>query len=168
MFQIESALERPTMKNLLAKFLLFAAFTSSTLLFAQASGAPEGGKLSATEIAVLRETLKEPPPLNGLQQDIDKYYRRMDAVAFRLGDMQERERVLKDWNQVSDGLDARWSYAALLLQTEKIQQGFALFEQLVKSVDEPQQKVRTRAELALNYIDQSNLKRARLRLLWSI
>ena len=74
------------MINLLSKFLLFAAFTSSTLLFAQASGAPEGSKLSAAEIAVLREALKEPPPLNGLKQkekNLRIFIGKMDMVPFQ-------------------------------------------------------------------------------------
>jgi hypothetical protein len=112
------------MKNLLAKLLFLLALSSPALLLAQSSGAPEGSKLSAAEIAVLRETLKEPPPLNGLQQNIDIYFRKMDGVAFRLGDMQERERILREWNQVSTNLDARWTYASFLMNTEKIQEGF--------------------------------------------
>lgn len=148
------------MKNLLAIFIFLLTFASSSMLLAQSSGTPEGSKLSSEEIAVLRETLKEPLSENSSQQNIDIYYRKMHEAAFRLGDIQETERVLREWNLVSTNIDARWSYAGLLLQTEKIQQGFALFEQLVKSADEPQHKVRTRAELALNYIDQSNLKRA--------
>ena len=148
------------MKNLLAKLLLLVAISSSVSLFAQSSGAPEGSKLSAAEVAVLRETLKEPPPLNGLKQNIDIYYRKMDGVAFRLGDMQERERILREWNQVSNDLDARWTYASFLFNTEKIQEGFSLFETLVKEVKAPEASVRLRARLAINYIDQSNLKRA--------
>ena len=132
---IEPLIERPTMKNLIAKLLLLLALSSPTLLLAQNTGAPEGSKLSSAEIAVLRETLKEPPPLNGLQQNIDIYFRKMDGVAFRLGDMQERERILREWNQVSTNLDARWTYASFLMNTEKIQEGFSLFENLIKEAD---------------------------------
>lgn len=148
------------MKHQLAKLILIVAFTIPTLLFAQSSGAPEGSKLSPAEIAVLREALKEPPPLNGLKQNIDNYYRRMDGLAFRLGDMQERERVLREWSQVSNDLDARWTYASFLLNSEKIQEGFVLFEGLIKDLNNPQESVRARARLAISYIDQSNLKRA--------
>ena len=111
---MDPLIERPTMKNLLAKLLLLVALSNPALLLAQNAGAPEGSKLSAAEIAVLRETLKEPPPLNGLQQNIDIYFRKMDGVAFRLGDMQERERILREWNQVSTNLDARWTYARVV------------------------------------------------------
>ena len=148
------------MKNLLAKLLLLVALSNPALLLAQNTGLPEGSKLSAAEIAVLRETLKEPPPLNGLQQNIDIYFRKMDGVAFRLGDMQERERILREWNQVSTNLDARWTYASVLMNTEKIQEGFSLFENLIKDIKNPQESVRARARLAISYIDQSNLKRA--------
>ena len=127
---------------------------------AQISGAPEGSKLGSAEIAALRDILKEPPPATGLQQNIDAYYRKMDGAAFRLGDMQERERVLKQWNQFSNTLDARWTYASFLMNTEKIQEGFSLFENLIKDIKNPQENVRARARLAISYIDQSNLKRA--------
>ena len=116
------------MKNLLAKFLFLVALSSPASLYSQSSGAPEGSKLSAAEVAVLREALKEPPPLNELNKNIDIYYRKMDGIAFRLGDMQERERILREWNQVSNDLDARWTYASFLMNSEKIIEGFSLFE----------------------------------------
>lgn len=142
------------------KLLIGIALFIANVAIAQISEVPEGSKLGPTEIAVLRETLKELPPTNGSPQNIDAYYRKMEVAAFRLGDMQERERILKEWNQVSNDLHPRWTYAGFLLGTEKLQEGFALFEQVIKSVHEPHQQARTRTELAIHHIDHSNLKRA--------
>ena len=144
----------------LAGILLCISLFASSLTFAQSSVVPEGSKLSQVEITKLRELLREPPPSSGVQQQIDAYYRRLDAVAFRLGDMQERERVLREWSNVSTDIDARWTYASFLMNTEKIQEGFTLFENLIKDVKYPEASVRIRARLAISYIDQSNLKRA--------
>jgi CHAT domain-containing protein len=141
-------------------FLISVLLTAINLSFAQSSIAPKGEGLSSSEIANLREILKETPPLNSPQQQVDSFYKKQDAAAVRLGDMQERERVLKQWSSVSSDIDARWSYASFLMQTEKIQEGFELFENLIKDIKSADAGVRARARLAIGYIDQHNLKRA--------
>ncbi|MEY4362918.1 MAG: hypothetical protein RLZZ24_270 [Pseudomonadota bacterium] len=141
------------------KILISAWALASCLVFAQTDIAPAGSKLSPAEVAQLREVLKEPPPSGGWLQSIDQHYRKLDAAAFKLGDMKERERVLREWSEVSTDLDARWTYASFLLNTEKIQEGFNLFEALVKDTKTPDTQIRARARLAIAYIDQHNLKR---------
>jgi tetratricopeptide (TPR) repeat protein len=144
----------------ITKLFLYLSLLFSCSTFAQDSLLSNANKLTPAEITNLRELLKEPAPTGGLQQQIDAHFRKLDAAAFKLGDMQERERVLKEWNTVSKDLDARWTYASFLLNTEKIQEGFIQFENLIKDIKNPQEGVRARARLAINYIDQSNLKRA--------
>jgi hypothetical protein len=107
-------------------FLISVLLAAFNLSLAQSSIAPKGDGLSSSEIDNLREILKETPPLNSPQQQVDSFYKKQDAAAVRLGDMQERERVLKQWSSVSSDIDARWSYASFLMQTEKIQEGFEL------------------------------------------
>ncbi len=139
--------------------VVWALFTC--LVLAQSEVAPAGSKLSAAEVEQLRSVLKEPAPSGGLTIQIDQHYRKLDAAAFKLGDMKERERVLREWSEVSTDLDARWTYASFLLNTEKIQEGLGLFEALVKDTKTPDAQIRSRTRLALVYLDQSNLKRAK-------
>lgn len=132
----------------------------TTLASAQGLGTPPGSRISDAEAAQLRELLKTPPPPSGLKLQVDEHYRRLDAAALRLGDMQERERVLREWAESSTDIDARWTYASFLLNSEKINEGFLQFEALIKDVKGADAQVRVRARLAIAYIDQSNLKRA--------
>lgn len=144
------------LKNLI---VLITLYLVPFLVSAQTDLALVGNKLGSVEIDQLRNILKEHPPTGGLMLDIDQHYRKLDAAAFKLGDMKERERVLREWSDVSTDLDARWTYASFLLNTEKIQEGLVLFEALVKDTKSPDTQVRSRARLAIVYIDQSNLKR---------
>jgi CHAT domain-containing protein len=145
------------MKHVIACITLFLCCTWAV---AQSTDALTGSKLGAKETEELREILKTPAPLGGLKTQIDAHFRRLDAAAFRLGDMQERERVLREWSEVSEDIDARWTYASFLLNSEKINEGFIQFEALIKDVKGLEAGVRARARLAISYIDQSNLKRA--------
>lgn len=141
-------------------FILLSLVWVTTFASAQNIGMPTGSRISETEAAQLREMLKTPPPASGLKLQIDEHYRRLDAAALRLGDMQERERVLREWAESSTDIDARWTYASFLINSEKINEGFLQFEALIKDVKGPDAQVRVRARLAIAYIDQSNLKRA--------
>jgi len=119
-----------------------------------------GSKVSPQEATRLREVLATPAPAGATNDQLDRFYRELDAAAFKLGDIQERERVLREWSQSSKNLDGRWTYASFLLGTEKVEEGFQRFEALLKELKFPDQKVRMRARLAMSYIDQSNYKRA--------
>jgi len=132
----------------------------STGLWAQEMEALAGTKLSAQEASRLREVLAAPVPAGATNDQLDRFYREQDAAAFKLGDLQERERVLREWAQASKTLDGRWTYASFLLNTEKVEEGFQRFEALLKEVKTPEQKVRMRSRMAIAYIDQSNYKRA--------
>ena len=66
-------------------FLISVLLTAINLSFAQSSIAPKGEGLSSSEIANLREILKETPPLNSPQQQVDSFYKKQDAAAVRLG-----------------------------------------------------------------------------------
>jgi CHAT domain-containing protein len=139
--------------------IVFICTLTVCFVSAQTDVVPAGSKLSTLEIEQLRNVLKELPPVGSSTQQIDQHYRKHDAAAFKLGDMKERERVLREWSEASTDLDARWTYASLLFNTEKIQEGLVLFEALVKDTKTPDSQIRSRARLAIVYIDQSNLKR---------
>ncbi len=144
------------MRSLIAALVLFFVVVAH----AQSVDAFAGSKLSEPEAARLKERLRAPLAEGASPAQIEAYFKGMDAAALRLGDLLERERVLREWNQVSRSVDARWTYASYLINSEKVDEGFVQFEALIKDLKAPNEKVRARARLAIAYIDQSNLKRA--------
>ena len=128
--------------------------------FGQEADLVSGLKLDPEEIVRLGAILSLPAsPVNSPRQ-MREHFQAQDAAAFRLGDVQAREKVLREWYRVQPEIDSRWTLGTFLLNTEKVSEGFALLELLIKDLKIPNQVVRARARLALGYIEQNNLKRA--------
>ena len=68
--------------------------------------------------------------------------------------------MLRQWQATLFDTDSRWTLASYLLGTEKIAEGFTLFEALLKDLTVPNQMVRARARLSVAYMDQNKLPRA--------
>ena len=115
-------------------------------------------RLPEPEIQRLRAILAAPVDLNVLKIKVDEAYQQKDIAAWKLGDTIQREANLRAWAQVQP--EARWNLRNFLAGTEKRPEAYAMDEALIKEVKFPQQAVRMRCHIALDYIEDSNLKQA--------
>ncbi len=118
-------------------------------------------KISPTEAQELRELLKQPLPTGMAKQSIDQWFQARDAAAFRLGDPNEHERVLRAWLEAAPSIDSKWTLGSFLMSNSNTpQEGFALMEDVLKEQTHPVHQVRIRARLAMGYLDEHKLKKA--------
>ena len=115
-------------------------------------------RLPEAEVQRLRAVLAQPIDPNALKIKLDEAYKQKDYAAWKLGDMVQREANLREWAQVQPG--ARWTLRNFLANTEKRAEAYALSEALMKEPRAPMDAVRLRSQVALDYIDDSNLKQA--------
>ena len=157
---------------LLRRALLFSLLLSSLLVLSLQAAparaqelAPEldtGPRLQIApqERARLQAVLDAPVPRFAANAALQEHFRAKDAAAFALGDNAAREAVLRQWQAALFDIDSRWTLASYLLGSEKIAEGFTLFEDLIKDLRVPNQMVRARARLAVAYMEQNKLPRA--------
>jgi CHAT domain-containing protein len=156
-------------------FLIRHAFTlvACSLLFgfvlllaptAQAQGQSTSAELNSftvAEIAQMREKLAQEPPAGLNDDQLTAYFTQQEAIATRLGDIVLREQVLRKWvASVKNNYSPRWTLGSTLIQTEKRAEGFALMEEVVQHSKYPNEKVGSRSQLAMSYLDDGNYKRA--------
>jgi len=141
-------------------FIYLLLFGLCSLVWAQGADSFSVGRLSEAEQVSLRAQLKAVLPTGASRDQVDNHFKVLDNAAIKLGDVPERERVLREWNLKSTSLGARWVLASFLLGTEKADEGLQRSEALLAEMKNPQEKVRLISDLAIFYIDQSNLKRA--------
>jgi CHAT domain-containing protein len=115
-------------------------------------------QLPADEVQRLREILDRPVDPGALNTLKDEIYRQKDSAAWKLGDTARHEALLREWAQFSN--DGKWSLRNFLANTEKRPEAYQLGRELLVSNTWPPSAVRLRATLAINYIDDSNLKEA--------
>ncbi len=117
-------------------------------------------QMSSPERERLQALLEAPVPRFATNAVLQEHFRAKDAAAFALGDNAARESVLRQWQTALFDIDSRWTLASYLLGSEKIAEGFTLFEALLKDLTVPNQMVRARARLSVAYMDQNKLPRA--------
>ena len=119
-------------------------------------------KISPAEAQELRALLQQPQPEGMTYSALDQWYQARDAAAFRLGDPNERERVLRAWLAASPGIDSKWTLGSFLMDTSNnTAEGFALMEDVLQEQKHPVHIVRLRARLASGYIEEHQLKKAK-------
>lgn len=117
-------------------------------------------KISPTEAQTLRTLLQQPQPEGMTTQSLNQWYRNQDAAAFKLGDPNERERVLRAWF-VASPVDAKWSLGSYLMtNSSDTAEGFTLLEEVLREQKHPVHMVRIRSRLALGYLDEHRIKKA--------
>ncbi len=152
------------MKHRHFPFTLFKCFICMLCLSCSMAWAQEDDeqplRLPEQEIQRLREVLAAPIDLNALKVKIEEAYKQKDLAAWKLGDVAQREAILREWALVQP--DVRWNLRNLLAHTEKRTEAYALGEVLLKEPRSPTDAVRLRSQIALDYIDDSNFKQAGL------
>ena len=120
-------------------------------------------KISPAEAQELRTLLQQPQPEGLTYNSLDQWYQARDAAAFRLGDPNERERILRAWLAASPGIDAKWTLGSFLMNSSSnTAEGFALMEEVLRQQTHPVHMVRVRARLAEGYIEEHQLKKAKV------
>lgn len=118
-------------------------------------------KISPAEAQELRNLLKQPQPEGLTYSSLDQWYQARDAAAFRLGDPNERERILRAWLAASPGIDPKWTLGSFLMDSSSNSaEGFAMLEEVLREQRHPVHIVRIRARLATGYIEEHQLKKA--------
>lgn len=139
--------------------LSMCAMLTCGMAFSQELGALQ--KISPAEAQELRNLLQQPQPEGLTYSAIDQWYQARDAAAFRLGDPNERERVLRAWFAASPSIDSKWTLGSFLMDTSNnTAEGFALMEEVLREQRHPVHIVRLRARLATGYIEEHQLKKA--------
>lgn len=141
----------------LLKRLIVGSMFMAQFAFAQSVG-DTALTLSEQEITKLRAVLDAPIDPNALSSQKIEAYKEKDGAAWRLGDQVKQEEVLRAWAQVDPG--ARWRLRDFLSGTPKRAEAYQIGHELIKEVKYPPSAVRIRSTLAINYLDDSNLKQA--------
>lgn len=117
-------------------------------------------KISPVEAQALRALLQQPQPEGLTIQSLNQWYQAQDAAAFKLGDPNERERVLRAWFAASPK-DAKWSLGSYLMSNSSdTAEGFKLLEDILREHKHPVHMVRIRSRLAQGYLDEHRIKKA--------
>jgi CHAT domain-containing protein len=137
----------------------FVTLTAATTLHAQEF--VNSQKISPAEAQELRQLLQQPVPESMTKLSAEQWFQARDAAAFRLGDPNERERILRTWLKVAPSIDAKWTLGSFLMSHSSApQEGFDLMEEVLKEQTHPVHLVRIRARLAKGYIEEHQLKKA--------
>lgn len=144
-------------KSMVMKLLLVGCALVAQLALAQSVG-DTALTLSEQEVTRLRAILDAPIDPNALNNKKIEAYKEKDGAAWRLGDLVKQEEILREWAQVDPG--ARWRLRDFLSGTPKRAEAYQIGHELIKEVKYPPAAVRIRTTLALNYLDDSNLKQA--------
>ena len=120
-------------------------------------------KITPAEAQELRTLLQQPLPEGLTYSAIDQWYQARDAAAFRLGDPNERERILRAWFAAHPSTDSKWTLGSFLMSnSSNSAEGFALLEELSREQNHPVNMVRLRSRLAEGYIEEHQLKKAQV------
>ncbi len=123
----------------------------------QADGAAV--QLSGAEAQRLREIVAAPIDPQALLASKVEQLKLKDAAAWRLGDVVALEQILREWAAIDP--NARWRLRDFLAGTDKRAEAYAIGHELVREIKYPPSAVRIRSTLALNYIDDSQLQKAK-------
>lgn len=145
--------------NLLYALTFLLVSTSAGAQSEPSSGEPI--HLSASEASQLREKIAQEPPAGMSDDSLNRFFTEQDFAAGRLNDMVAREQLLRKWvATVKANHAARWTLGMILKATEKRAEGFALMEEVMSQSVYPTQKVTSRSQLAVSYLQSGNYKRA--------
>lgn len=123
----------------------------------QADG--EALQLSAQEQQRLRDIIAKPVDPNALVTNQIDQLKAKDAAAWRLGDIVAQEQILRDWAAIDP--NARWRLRDFLSGTPKRAEAYAIGHDLIREIRYAPAAVRIRTTVAMNYIDDSNLQKAK-------
>lgn len=143
--------------SMVRKLLLGGCMLLAQLALAQSVG-DTALTLPEQEITRLRAILDVPIDPNALNSKKIEAYKEKDGAAWRLGDVVKQEEILREWAQVDPG--ARWRLRDFLSGTPKRAEAYQIGHELIKEIKYPPAAVRIRSTVAINYIDDSNLKQA--------
>ncbi|MDO9278517.1 MAG: CHAT domain-containing protein [Polaromonas sp.] len=115
--------------------------------------------LSEPETLRLRQILDTPMDSTALKVTKIAQFREKDLAAFKLGDIVSRESNARAWALVDPG-DGKWSLMSILAGTEKRAESYQLGKELINENKWPPSAVRLRTQIALNYVDDNNMKEA--------
>jgi CHAT domain-containing protein/Tfp pilus assembly protein PilF len=119
-------------------------------------------KISPAEAQALRAVIQQPQPAGLTTQSLNQWYQNQDAAAFKLGDPNERERILRAWFAASPNIDSKWSLGNFLISNSKNSaDGFNLLHQVLEEQRHPVHMVRIRSHLAWDYLEEHQLKKAK-------
>ena len=148
----------------MGRYLFFLIYIFSFPLIAQELS-EEKINLKSEEIAELRAIISKPIDPNSLNITKTELYRQKDMAAYKLGDVKAQENILREWASIPNldsNIDARWTLMGLLFQTENRKEAFTIGEQIIKEIKGwPPSEVRIRTIVALQYINDNNLTRAK-------
>lgn len=135
-------------------WLLCGVLLSGTV---QAQMDAEGpGAMSETERQKWQAVLAQPIDPNSLNSTRSPLHRQKDLAAFKLGDVVAREANLREWAKIEE--EGRWGLRGFLSGTEKREEAYAIGKELIQTVKWPPSAARIRLHVAMDYLDDSNLK----------
>lgn len=114
------------------------------------------GAMSETERQKWQAVLAQPIDPNALNTTRNTLYRQKDLAAFKLGDVVAREANLREWAKIEE--EGRWGLRGFLSGTEKREEAYAIGKELIQTVKWPPSAARIRLHVAMDYLDDSNLK----------
>ncbi len=118
-----------------------------------------GIQLSDQERAQLRATLDTPIDEKQLFSAQIQQFRQKDLAAFKLGDIEAREGVLRAWAKI-DPLEGKWGLFTLLGDTAKRTEAYQLGLELLAEQRWPPSQVRLRVQLARYHLEDNQLTQA--------
>jgi CHAT domain-containing protein len=157
MNQLGVAMKNSSWQSWLCTVLMGLAMCLSPSVWAQ-DEASQGSALSEQETARLRAILTAPIDPNALKATQIEAYKQKDTAAWKLGDLGKREANLREWVAIEP--IARWTLRAFLSQTEKRAEAYELGHLLISEYKWPGDAVRLRCDVARDYMNDSNLKKA--------
>ena len=114
------------------------------------------GAMSEAERQKWQAVLAQPVDPNALNTTRTVLYRQKDLAAFKLGDVVAREANLREWANIEE--EGRWGLRGFLSGTEKREEAYVLGKELIQTVKWPPSAARIRLHVAMDYLDDSNLK----------
>lgn len=114
------------------------------------------GAMSDAERQKWQAILSQPVDANALNTTRTQLYRQKDLAAFKLADVVAREANLREWAKIEE--EGRWGLRGFLAGTEKREEAYAIGKELIQTVKWPPSAARIRLHVAMDYLDDSNLK----------
>lgn len=144
-------------RHILNSGLLVLALMGSTT-WAQLNDQPPINMPEAERVR-WQTVLDTPIDPNGLNSTRNIQYRQKNLAAFKLGENNQRETILREWAQFNPE-EGKWNLFSYLAITEKRSEAYQLGSELIQSVKYPPSAARIRIQVAGYNIDDSNLKEA--------
>lgn len=114
------------------------------------------GAMSEAERQKWQAILAQPIDANALNTTRNTLHRQKDLAAFKLGDAVAREANLREWAKIEE--EGRWGLRGFLSGTEKREEAYVIGKELIQTVKWPPSAARIRLHVAMDYLDDSNLK----------